>query len=349
MAYTTIDDPSAHFQTATYSGTGSSLSVVNDGNSDLQPDWIWLKCRTRDENHSVHDSTRGVDNFLASNQTNAEGTETDRLESFNADGFTVNGGDDRVNISGQTYVAWNWKANGGTTSSNTDGSITSTVQANTTAGFSIVTYTGNATNGATIGHGLGKVPSMVVTKARNDSPSHWRTYHVGLTNYTYAVTLNDTDAQFTGSGLHATPTSSVFALTNSSQRNQNTINYVAYCFAEIEGYSKFGSYTGNNNADGVFVYTGFRPSFIITKKTDGTSNWGMLDTTRSSFNVADDWLAANLSNAESEESTRSADLLSNGFKARGNNADINNNSPYIYMAFAEHPFVSSEGVPVTAR
>ena len=140
MAYTTIDDPSAHFQTATYSGTGSSLSVVNDGNSDLQPDWIWLKCRTRDENHSVHDSARGVDNFIASNQTNAEGTETDRLESFNADGFTVNGGDDRVNISGQTYVAWQWKANGGTataTISESGSNPAATVQANPTAGFSI--------------------------------------------------------------------------------------------------------------------------------------------------------------------------------------------------------------------
>jgi hypothetical protein len=341
----TIDDGSQYFNTVLWTGNGGTNAITGVG---FKPDLVWGKDRTGTDNHHLFDTTRGTNQRLISNSSAAENTESNCLDSFDSDGFTL-GSNTGLNNNGDAHVAWNWKANGGTTSSNTSGSITSTVQADTTAGFSIVLYTGNATNGATVGHGLGKVPSMVITKARDDSPSHWRTYHSALTDHTYAVTLNDTHAQTTGYGLNASPTSSVFELTNSSQRNQNTINYVAYCFAEIKGYSKFGSYTGNNNADGVFVYTGFKPAFIITKKIDGAYNWGMLDATRSSFNVADDWLGANLNNAESEESTRGADLLSNGFKPRGNNGDINHNSPYLYMAFAEHPFVSSEGVPVTAR
>jgi len=242
MAYTTIDDGSAYHQTAIYSGTGSSLSVVNDGNSDLQPDWVWFKCRTRDENHSIHDSTRGVDNFIASNQTNAEATETDRLESFNADGFTVNGGDDRVNISGQTYVAWQWKANGGTTSSNTNGSITTTVQANTTAGFSIVTYT-SAAGGQTIGHGLGVKPDMYIIKERTTSGDDWFVYHSAL-GEGKKLRLSGTSAAESDTNIwqNTAPTTTVAYLQNDGGGvNQNTggnQNYVGYFFNNIHNEKK---------------------------------------------------------------------------------------------------------------
>jgi hypothetical protein len=346
----TIDDGSAYFQTATYSGTGSSLSVVNDGNSDLQPDWIWLKCRTRDENHSVHDSTRGVDNFLASNQTNAEGTETDRLESFNTDGFTVNGGDDRVNISGATYVAWQWKANGGTTSSNTDGSITSTVQANTTAGFSIVTYTGNRTAGATVGHGLGVAPSMVIAKCRTASAG-FPVFHASLGGSNF-VRLNESSASASNSVMwnNTAPSSTVVTLGGGDETNNDTGGSIMYCFAEIEGYSSINSYTGNGSTDGTFVYTGFRPALVIVKKYSAGENWNMTDSTRSPFNVCQAGLSPSTSSAEDTSNGVRIDLLSNGFKARDTAGQYNDNgASYIYMAFAEHPFVDSNGVPVTAR
>ena len=341
----TIDDGSAYHQTAIYSGTGSSLSVVNDGYSDLQPDWIWFKCRTRDENHSIHDSTRGVDNFLASNQTNAEATETDRLESFNADGFTVNGGDDRVNISGATYVAWQWKANGGTTASNTDGTITSTVQANTTAGFSIVTYTGNATNNATVGHGLGKTPKIYIVK-RRDASASWVFFTTAIDGTLDYLFLNDTAPA--GNLTQNLPTSSVFSLTAGSDNNASGGTFVSYVFAEIEGYSKFGSYTGNGNNDGTFVYTGFRPAFLIVKNTSITSEWMMWDNKRDTFNVVDARIYPN--RAYGEGTGVIGDFLSNGVKIRNSGGWENGNgNKIIYMAFAENPFVSSKGVPVTAR
>ena len=348
MAYTTIDDPSAHFQTATYSGTGSSLSVVNDGNSDLQPDWIWLKCRTRDENHSVHDSARGVDNFIASNQTNAEGTETDRLESFNADGFTVNGGDDRVNISGATYVAWQWKANGGTTSSNTDGSITSTVQANTTAGFSIVTWTETTANSQTIGHGLGKTPAMIITKLRDDNVLNpaWYTFHQSI-GKGERVMLDSTSGDVTSGFFNGTLDSSVFHVSYGDAYDNKSV--VAYCFAEIEGYSKFGKYTGNGSSDGTFVYTGFKPAFTLIKRTDAVQAWVLHDSARAGYiNPTDNYVYANATNVEAEDID--LDYLSNGFKIRSTFNDTNaSGGTYIYMAFAENPFVSSTGIPVVAR
>jgi hypothetical protein len=345
----TIDDGSEYFNTAIYTGTGSSHSITGLG---FQPDFNWIKNRGATNSHNLRDSTRGITKVLASNLTVAEFTNAGYVTSFDSDGFSLadSGGD--TNASGNTYVAWNWKANGGTTSSNTSGSITSTVQANTTAGFSIVTYTGNATNGTTVGHGLGKVPSMVVTKARTDSPSHWRTYHTGLTDYTYAVSLNSTDAEFTGSGLHAVPTSSVFALTNSSQRNQNTINYVAYCFADIEGYSKFGSYTGNGSTDGPFVYTGFKPAWLMIKNVEQAGGqWFIHDNKRETFNPSNSSLFSESSQAETaNNSALDIDFLSNGWKKRNTGSGANNDGiQYIYMAFAENPFATSGGVPVTAR
>ena len=354
MAYTTIDDPSEYFNTLLFTGNGANGHAITG--VGFRPDWVWLKGRNSADGHNLWDIARGANNRLFTHNTNAELADTNSLKSFDSDGFTMDN-DTGINGNGDTYVTWNWLGSN-TTASNTDGSITSTVSANTTAGFSIVLYTGNATNGATVGHGLGKVPSMIITKARNDSPSHWRTYHSGLTDHTYAVTLNDTHAQTTGYGLNAAPTSSVFELTNSSQRNQNTINYVAYCFAEIQGYSKFGTYTGNGTgsfgpfATGPFVYTGFKPAWVMIKRTDGANGWTIFDNKRDPFNIVGNQLTVNIDGAEEGDAAHHAerDYLSNGFKLKGNGNDVNaNGANYLYMAFAEHPFVSSKGVPVTAR
>jgi len=348
MAYTTINNGKDYFNPVLFTGNGSNDHAITG--VGFQPDWVWLKGRNAADGNNLWDINRGVNKRLFTHNSNAELADTNSLKSFDSDGFTMDN-DSGINGSGDTYITWNWLASN-TTASNSDGSITSTVSVNTTSGLSIVTYTGNATNGATVGHGLGKVPSMVITKARNDSPSHWRTYHVGLTDYTYAVTLNDTNASATGYGLHATPTSSVFALTNSSQRNQNTINYIAYCFAEIQGYSKFGKYTGNGNTDGPFIYTGFKPSFLLVKNSSDGGEGGMFDTARNTFNVVNARVSADSDGTEySGDSNRDFDFLSNGIKVRNGSAQVFNTSgqTHIYMAFAEHPFVSSEGVPVTAR
>jgi hypothetical protein len=344
----TIDDGSDYFNTVLYTGNGSSQSITGVG---FSPDFLWLKERSSTSHHQLfHDADGGVPKFMQSSSNIAEVQNSAVVSSFDSDGFSV-GSSGGSNQSGETYVGWNWYT-GASYGSNTDGSITSTVSANTTAGFSIVTYTGNATNGTTVGHGLGKVPSMVVTKARTDSPSHWRTYHTGLTDYTYAVSLNSTDAEFTGSGLHAVPTSSVFALTNSSQRNQNTINYVAYCFADIEGYSKFGSYTGNGSTDGPFVYTGFKPAWLMIKNVEQAGGqWFIHDNKRETFNPSNSSLFAESSQAETaNNSALDIDFLSNGWKKRNTGSGANNDGiKYIYMAFAENPFATSGGVPVTAR
>jgi hypothetical protein len=334
----TIDDGSQYFDTTTYTGNSSTLAITS---LNFQPDFLWIKRRSSSSTHALFNSTVGRDKSLGSESNDAEFTSpSDKdLISFDSNGFTVAQPNQRnVNGSSQTFVGWSWKANGGTTSSNTDGSITSTVQANTTAGFSIVTYTGTGSS-STAGHGLNSTPEVIISKGRN-ATQDWAVHTTIIDGSMDFLVLNNTNAKSDSS--FSLPTSTVFPT-----RTNN--DYVAYIFHSVEGYSKFGSYTGNGNADGTFVYTGFRPAFIITKKTDGAYNWGMLDATRSSFNLADDWLGANLSNAESVETTRSADLLSNGFKARGTNGDINHDSPYLYMAFAENPFVTSGGVPVTAR
>ena len=371
MAYTTIDDPSQYFQTALWSGDNATTQdITNDGNSDLQPDWVWVKCRNTGGNgfdHVVFDTSRGVDNnvnkSLSPSQTDYEGlgdnvTTTAQLGGVSAmlsDGFTVREGsiddDSRyVNESSRTYVGWQWKANGGTTASNTDGSITSTVQANTTAGFSIVTYTGTATGGATIGHGLGVAPKVVFTKTRAIS-DNWLVYHAGIGAGKY-LTLNTNSSDSTSSGAwnDTAPSSTVVTLGSFDNSNDND-SMVAYCFAEKQGYSKFGSYKGNGNSNGPFVYTGFKPAWLITKKSSASDHWKIYDTKRDTFNDGSaTGLKANESENESDSGTRGIDLLSNGFKLRETDGDTNGvGQDFIYMAFAEHPFVSSEGVPVTAR
>ena len=356
MAYTTIDDPSAHFQTVTYSGNGSTQSITNDGNSDLQPDWLWFKNRNDTQVHQLFDTTRGIAKALRSNDTDAENTDdpNDRLTAINSDGFSL-GDDGNPNNGSNTYVCWQWKANGGTTSSNDDGSYTSTVQANTTAGFSIVKYgdasSFSASSPATVGHGLGAVPKWILIK-NLDGTRSWGVHHVsnGAGKIIY-LDLTNAVASSTGFDNGTLPTSSVFTVNTLNVANGNNLEYIAYCFAEIQGYSKFSSYLGNANADGPFVYTGFKPAFVIIKNTADSADWTMWDTTRFPNNAQNVQLYPNLSNAEDSPSTSTVlDMLSNGFKIRGTNNKINGSGDtMIYMAFAEHPFVSSKGVPVTAR
>jgi len=355
MAYTTIDDPSAHFQTNAYSGSSNPQTITNDGNSDLQPDFLWSKRRDSAAPHYLFDSTRGVNSSLSSNDTDAVDTATGYLASFNSDGFTT-GSDSALAYSGRTYVAWQWKANGGTTSSNNDGSYTSTVQANTTAGFSIVKYgdasSFSASSPATVGHGLGKTPKWIIIK-NLDGTLSWGVHHAsnGAGKIIY-LDLNNGVANSTGFDNGTLPTSSVFTVNTLSIANGNNLEYIAYCFAEIQGYSKFGSYKGNGSStvtEGPFIYTGFKPAWTMIKRADSANDgWYIHDSTRSPSNVIDKAFRANANNAESSENI---DFLSNGFAIRiGANNNFNNASgTYIYMAFAEHPFVSSKGVPVTAR
>ena len=361
MAYTTIDDPSAHFQTALYTGNGSTQSITNDGNSDMQPDWVWIKSRSNASWHSLQDSSRGATKTLFSNTTNAEVTYTNAQTSFDSDGFSLaadsSGGS--VNVNSRTYVGWQWKANGGTTASNSNGSITSTVQANTDAGFSIITYTGNGTqSGQTVGHGLGAVPKVIISKDRNASSNvpHWRVYHESIGNTKY-LTLQGTDAASTFNDWdNTTPTSSVYSVGGAggyTPTNNNNTPYVAYVFAEKQGYSKFGKYVGNGNANGPFIYTGFKPAFVMTKRTDTTSGWFIQDIKRGIRNSnSGTALEANTNLAESGIGATNYDIdfLSNGFKLRQSNAYLNaSGGTYIYMAFAENPFTTSTGIPTTAR
>ena len=347
MAYTTIDDPSAYFQTLLYTGDGSDdRNLVNTGNSDLQPDWIWNKRRDSTSNHFIFDSSRGTSKILATDSTEAEGTNTNQLQAFQTDGFQL-GSDNGSNGSSRTMVAWQWKANGGTTSSNSDGTITSTVQANTTAGFSIVTYTGTGSN-ATIGHGLGAVPNVIIIKQRSGA-GDWTSFHEPLGS-TKFLRLNSTIAAGTQSTYFqdTDPTSTVFSVGSAGDVNTSSGTHVAYCFAEKQGYSKFGSYTGNGNADGPFVYTGFSPAWVMIKGTSSGREWFIFDNRRDTYNPFDSYVKAEASDAEADHTT--GDFLSNGFKIRNSGSSYNTNGQtFIYMAFAESPFVSSEGVPTTAR
>jgi hypothetical protein len=317
-----------------YTGTGSSLGVTGVG---FQPDWVWIKGRSGATDHGLYDAVRGVQKQLESNTTTAETTETTGLTAFGTDGFTV-GALAQLNTSSATYVAWNWKANGAG-SSNTAGTITSTVSASTTSGFSIVTYTGNGSAGATIGHGLGVAPSMIIIRCRNSGAVSWGVYHASVGN-TAGLYLNLDFAAATTSIFwnNTSPTSSVFSVGNWAGVNGNTDTYVAYCFAPVAGYSAFGSYTGNGSTDGPFVYTGFRPEYVVVKRTNDTGNWTILDNARSTANPTDEYLWANLTAAE-VANLHAFDFLSNGFKLRNTTSDHNSNgSTYIYMAFAEFPF-----------
>ena len=353
MAYTTIDKPDDYFNTVTYSGNGSTQSITGVG---FQPDWVWVKARSGTygtENHFVYDVIRGANVRLIPNGTTADATDTTGLSSFDSDGFS-SGSKTEVNGSGTEYVSWNWLA-GGTASSNTDGSITSSVSANTTAGFSIVTYSGTGSN-ATFGHGLNQALDMIIVKDRtnNVGNTNWNVYHSANTSApeTDVLALNATSAT-SDSNIYwndTAPTSSVFSLGTAGQVNYSTDDYVAYCFHSVKGYSKFGSYTGNGNTDGTFVYTGFKPAFALIKRTTGTENWLIMDNKRIGFNNGNYFLEANTNSSEETSVPERIDFLSNGMKMNTTWTRVNaSGAPYIYMAFAENPFVTSTGIPTTAR
>jgi len=321
-----------YFNTVLYTGTGSSLGVTGVG---FQPDFVWIKSRSAATDHGLYDAVRGVQKQLESNTATAETTETTGLTAFNTDGFTV-GALAQLNTNTATYVGWNWNG-GGSNATNTSGSITSTVRANTTAGFSIVTYTGTGAN-ATVGHGLGVAPSMIIIKGRSTSYD-WRVYHSALGN-TKAVFLNTSSEAVVSSTYwnDTSPTSTVFSLGTNAGMNESAGTYVAYCFAPVAGYSSMGSYLGTGTADGTFVYTGFRPAYVLIKLTTNAAiDWVVFDNKRNTYNATDARLFPSLSNAEAAGAP--IDLLSNGFKMRENNS-YNNGSgwTYVYMAFAESPF-----------
>ena len=361
MAYTTIDDPSAYFHVNLHNGNGTNnTDITFDANAgDFQPDWIWFKGRTSSAiDHALFDSSRGTTKILNSNNNNAENAQGASLKAFNSNGFRVgdDAGDYGVNANGRTYVTWNWKINGGTTTSvSASGSgatqvLASTHQANTTAGISIITYTGTGAT-ATITHGLGGVPDVLLFKERS-TPNNWYMYHSANTAApeTDYLVLDTTDATTDFLIWNDTaPTSTVCSLSNSGVHG-NTETFVCYAFRSIQGYSKFGSYTGNGNADGAFVYTGFSPAWIMIKRTDSSTNgnWFIIDNKRTVTNPRLGHLRANQTNVENTSTNQSIDFLSNGFKLRDSNTSLNNGT-YVYMAFAESPFVSSEGVPTTAR
>jgi type II secretory pathway pseudopilin PulG len=338
-----IDKPTDYFNTVFYTGNGGTQSITG---LDFAPDWVWLKCRNRVEENVVFDVIRGATKKIYPNLTSAESTEVNTLTSFNSDGFSL-GSAGLSNSSGDTFASWNWKANG-TGVANTDGSISSTVSANTTSGFSVITFTGDGNANATVGHGLGVAPKMVIVKSRS-AATGWFVYHASLTTGDN-IYLDDTGAAFGGSYVFDV-TSTVFTLRDHTAVNGNGVTFVAYCFADTS-MSKMGSYTGNGNADGTFVYTGFRPAFLLVKKSSvGGSDWNLHNNKSPGFNVNDNYLAPNEAAAEvTNNSFQIFDLLSNGFKCRGTGTGTNaSGETIIYMCFAENPFVSSTAIPACAR
>ena len=355
MAYTTIDDPSAYFQTLLYTGDdNNNRALTNTGNSDLQPDWVWIKNRTgATKSHQLVDSSRGVNQYISTDGNNEESTHTNRLDSFDSDGFTTDN-HSSVNESSRTYVAWQWKANGGTESGSFSEAGTNpavSFQANTTAGFSICTYTGTGGNGS-FAHGLGVAPKWIIVKGR-DVATDGMVYHGANTSApeTDALTLPETSATSDNAGWwqDTAPTSSSVYIGTHDRVNKDGNLYVAYCFAEKQGYSKFGSYTGNGNANGPFVYTGFKPAWLMIKETVSGGGWGMWDNKRTPTNAMTIRLLANTNAADDTSTDNSVDFLSNGFKMRTSSGSFNQASTdIVYMAFAQSPFVDSEGVPTTA-
>ena len=360
MSYTNgLDKPTDYFDTTLYTGNGSSQTLTMD-NVGL----LWMKRRDSAIRHCLFDSVRGGHYtgsgnppLLVSDSTaGAQGTDIDSAAKGITFGATqtVIGNDSAgysYNVSGHSMVGWQWSG-GGSAVSNTDGSITSSVSANTTSGFSIVSYTGNGSAGATIGHGLGGVvPNVIIAKKLNNT-SNWSVYHSGIGNFAKTLSLNTTSGTTTDSGVwDNVPTSSTFLVGSDNTTNANGDNYIAYCFAEKKGYSKFGSYKGNGSTDGTFIYTGFKPAFYLWKRIDSAGEWFIVDNKRDTENITEVSLKPNTSEAESVgNGYNGVDFLSNGVKVRQANSDINNSSgTYIYMAFSESPFVTSGGIPTTAR
>ena len=359
MAYTTINNPELHFQTLIWTGDGGSKSFTLDGSENMQPDWVWSKARESlsiiTGSHFLFDSVRGAgaEKELRSNVADAEGSSANQVygyvSSFDSDGFTTTAGssnNDYFNKSSIKYVAWNWKA-GGSASSNSDGSITTTVSVNQTAGFSIMKYAGNSTN-STIGHGLGASPEFIIFK-EIDGGESWRVHSIYTpNNSSNTLSLNSTSAAFSQSNWISAISSSTISIGTDSSFNTSGNNYIAYTFASKQGYSKFGKYTGNGSSDGPFIYTGFRPAFILYKNTSTADSWFLHDNKRQGFNSENELLFADLTNVES--TVNRIDIFSNGFKAIDSDKGVNKSGDtYIFWAIAESPFVNSNGVPTNAR
>ena len=353
MAYTTIDNPELYFQTKLYTGNSTQTAITLDGSENMQPDWVWIKTRSASNGHTLIDSVRGVTKRLASHNNQGDVTDSTMFVSFDSDGFTLGSdSNDYTNYNNQTHAAWCWKA-GGSASSNSNGSITSTVSANTTSGFSIVSWTGSGSS-ATIGHGLGSTPKFIIVKNRTDSVN-WMVYHhsvitASATNKSF-MTLNTTDALGTnGSATTFTSVSdTTFGVGTDNIINGSSDNMIAYVFADTGNkFFKAGSYTGNGSTDGPMIVTGMKPAWVMIKRTDGTNSWVIYDNKREGYNVDNDALQTNGTNAEG--TSDDIDLLSNGFKMRTSGVGENGSgNSYIYMCFASSPFTTSTGIPTTAR
>ena len=346
MAYTDIDKPSDYFNTKLFSGNGSGGHAITG--VGFAPNWVWLKKRDGTPNHHLYDTIRGAVKMITTVDDRTESDQVNGLTAFGSDGFTV--GSD-ADINSGSMVSWNWKAgtsvSGDTTGSGTAKTYTGSV--NTTSGFSIIKYTGNGTSGHTIPHHLTVAPNVIITKVLNDTSSPY-VYHSGI-GATKNLFLSETDAAGTSAAYWANtaPSSSVFTVGDQTGNNGNSKNIIAYCFADIKGYSKFGSYTGNGNADGPMIVTGMKPAWLMIKRSStGGDDWMMTDNKMNLFNVINKRLNPNSNGAE--QSTDIIDFVSNGFKLRATPDYMNGSgSTYIYMAFAENPFVTSTGVPATAR
>ena len=326
MAYTTIDNPELYFQCKNYSGNNSTNAITFDGSEDMSPNMVWLKGRSGADNHRLYDTLRSTSS-LVPNDNRAEQADGN-FSSFNSDGFTITGTDTGWNGSGETYVSWNWKETA-------------------TAGFDIVAYTGTGSSNA-VSHSLSATPNMIIIKNRDDSDS-WYAWHQGLgavaSNY---INLDTSGAKSSVSDGITAISSSNFTVNTRGDVNASSEKYIAYCFADVKGYSKFGSYTGNGNADGTFVYTGFKPAWVMVKRTDAAADWFIRDNKQDPENVMNEYLSPNTT--ATSGNLDSFDFISNGFKIRNsNNAWNGSGNTYIYLAFAEAPFVNSKGVPNNAR
>ena len=356
MAYATINKPDTYFNTKLYTGNNNVTQTISG--VGFQPDFTWIKCRTDAEYHHLADVVRGANKFLHSNVGDAERTGS-RASGYNTMAFTSDGfsltnptaQNDELNFGSRTYVSWNWKANGAGVS-NTQGSITSTVSANTTSGFSIVKWTGTGATG-TIGHGLGIAPKLLILKDTSNA-YNWYVYTSATGSNVRFEGLNNANASTSATSEFTTTSTLITNVTNAPSQNTSGANMLLYCFAEVKGFSKIGSYTGNGSTDGTFVYTGFKPSWVLIKRKDNAGNWILKDNKRDTYNFAKQTLLPNSSGAEYDDSAYNRlDFLSNGFKLRGGGSGVGNDTnaseQYIYAAFAEQPLVGTNNVPATAR
>jgi hypothetical protein len=358
MPFSVIDKGSKYFTAKTYTGTGSTQSITG---LEFAPKFTWIKDRTNGSaNHNLFDVLRiwsgdSLPARLYSNTTDAEESTTylgaSNLTAFNSDGFTLGSGGN-TNTNTNSYVSWNWRGSDSSAVSNTAGTISSTVSANTTSGFSIVSYTGNATAGATVGHGLGVAPKMIIIKNRS-AATEWLTYHASIGTGKY-LALQSTAAQAGSVTIWGTSASTFTLSQNYSDYNGNGNSHIAYCFADVKGFSKFGSYTGNGaSGNGTFTYLGFKPAFVMIKEISGTDGWGMFDNKRVTYNYVNTHVQAQSTSADITNTADAVDFLSNGFKVATGTSSANfineSGASYIYMAFAESPFTSSKGIPTTAR